>query len=129
MDSGSQIQNHTNISEIRLEDFTDGKILKVNRKNNSLHYRIYPKDQGFCFDLEFQHRQTKLVQDYLFHNPFDIFEHQLVLQYFKYSGRVLRFDYVYTDWIVDFQRRHDQLVNPTYYSLVTSYLGTEMGNQ
>lgn len=41
-------------------------------------------------------------------------------QYFKYSGKVLRLDYNYTDWIVDFQRRYQGKLNSR--SLVTSYL-------
>ena len=65
------------------------------------------------FELELKHRQTKLVQDYLFENQLDVFEHQLVIQYFQYSDQVLRSDYSYTDWVVDFQRRHHQLVNLT----------------
>ena len=40
VNSRSQIQDHTNTRHIRLQDFTDGKILKVNRKNNSVHYRV-----------------------------------------------------------------------------------------
>jgi hypothetical protein len=131
VDSRSQIQNHTTTRHIRLQDFPDGKILKVNRRNNSVHYRVYQKDQRVRFEIELKHRQTKLIQDYLFQNQLDIFEQQLVIQYFKYSVRMLRLDYVYTDWIVDFQRRSQgyQLVNPTYRSLVTSYLKTGMGNQ
>jgi hypothetical protein len=131
VDSRSQIQNHTTTRHIRLQDFPDGKILKVNRRNNSVHYRVYQKDQRVRFEIELKHRQTKLIQDYLFQNQLDIFEQQLVIQYFKYSVRMLRLDYVYTDWIVDFQRRYQgyQLVNPTYRSLVTSYLKTGMGNQ
>ena len=89
--------------------------------------RVYKKDQRVRFEIELKHRQTKLVQDYLFNNQLDIFEQQLVIQYFKYSGRVLRLNYVYTDWIVDFERRQQR--NPTSRSLVTSYLETEMGNQ
>ncbi len=89
-----------------------------------MHYRVYQKDQRVRFELELKHRQTKLVQDYLFQNQLDSFEQQLVIQYFKYSGRFLRLDYVYTDWIVDFQRRHQG--NPTSRSLVTE---TEIGNQ
>ena len=73
------------------------------------------------FELELKHRQTKLVQDYLFNNQLDIFEHQLVSQYFKYSERVLCLDYEYTDWIINFKRKC-QRVNPTYPSLFTSYL-------
>ena len=124
VDSRSQIQNHTNTRHIRLQDFPDGKILKVNRRNNSVHYRVYQKDQRVRFEIELKHRQTKLVQDYLFQNQLDIFEHQLVIQYFQYSERVLCLDYPYTDWIIDFQRRYQgyQVLNPNYRSLVTSYL-------
>lgn len=127
VNSRSQIQNYTNTRHIRLQDFPDGKILKVNRRNNSVHYRVYQKDQKVRFEIELKHRQTKLVQDYLFNNQLDIFEHQLVTQYFKYSGRVLRLDYVYTDWVIDFQRRQQR--NYTSHSLVTSYLETKMDNQ
>ena len=105
VDSRTQIQDHTTTRHIKLQDFPDGKVLKVNRRNNSLHYRVYQKDQGVRFELEFKHRQTKLVQDYLFNNQLDVFEYELALQYFKYSERVLRSDYSYTDWILDFQRR------------------------
>jgi hypothetical protein len=85
VDSRTQIQDHTTTRHIRLQDFPDGKVLKVNRRNNSLHYRVYQKDQGVRFELEFKHRQTKLVQNYLFNNQLDVFEYKLVLQYFKYS--------------------------------------------
>ena len=125
VDSRSQIQNHTNTRHIRLQDFPDGKVLKVNRRNNSLHYRVYQKDQDVRFELEFKHRQTQLVQDYLFSNQLDIFEHKLVLQYFKYSGQVLRLGYQYTDWILDFRRRY-RLVNPSNPSLLTSYLKNQI---
>jgi hypothetical protein len=64
----------------------------------------------------------------LFNNQLEIFEDKLVIQYFKYSGQVLRLDYQYTDWIVDFRRRY-QLVNPTYPSLLTSYLENGIGTQ
>ena len=130
VDSRSNIQNHTTTRYIKLENFPEGKMLKVNRRNNSLHYRIYQKDKDVRFELELKHRQTKLVQDYLFQSHFDVFEQQLVLRYLKYSGRVLCLNSAYTDWIVDFQRRHRrELVQPTSRSLVTSYLANGMRNQ
>jgi hypothetical protein len=125
VDSRTQIQNHTNTQHIRLQDFPNGKVLKINRRNNSLHYQIYQKDEGVRFELEFKHRQTKSVQNYLFHNRLDVFEQKLVLQYFKYSGQVLRLDYQYTDWIVDFRRRYI-LVKPSNPSLLTSYLKNQI---
>lgn len=79
MDCLSQIQYCTNTKHLKLQDFSTGKILKINRKNNSFHYRVYQKDQIIRFKLEFKNRQTRLVQDYLFHDHLDIFEHELVL--------------------------------------------------
>ena len=124
VDCRSNIQNHTNTKYIKLQDFPKGKMLKVNRRNNSRHYRVYQKDETVRFELELKHRQTKLVQDYLFQNKLDMFEHLLVLQYFEYSGQVLRSDYPYTDWILDFQRRYQ--VNPNYRPLMISYLDNQL---
>ena len=70
-------------------------MLKINRRNNSLHYRVYQKNQVVRFELEFKNRQTKLVQDYLFCDQLSIFEHELVHQYFKYSRQVLNLNYPY----------------------------------
>lgn len=53
VNSRSQIQNHTNTRHLRLQDFPDGKMVKVNRRNNSVHYRIYQKDQRIRFEIEF----------------------------------------------------------------------------
>ncbi len=124
--SRSHIQDNTNTKYIKLQDFPNGKMLKVNRRNNSRHYRVYQKDKTVRFELELKHRQTRLVQDYLFQNQLDVFEHYLVIQYFQYSDQVLRSDYSYTDWVVDFQRRHHQLVNLTSRSLVISYLDNQL---
>lgn len=74
VDSRTQIKNHTKTRHIRLQDFPKGKVLKINRRNNSLHYQIYQKDEGVRFELELKPRQTKSVQDYLFHNRLDVFE-------------------------------------------------------
>lgn len=70
-----------------------------------MHYKVYQKDQRVRFEIELKHRETKLVQDYLFQNQLDIFEHRLIIQYFQYSERVLCLDYPYTDWILDFQSK------------------------
>jgi hypothetical protein len=100
------------------------KIRKVIRRNNSVHYRVYQEYQSVRFEIELKNRQTKLVQDYLFQNQFAVLEDELVIQYFQYSERVLCLDYLYTDWIFDFQRRHQgyPIVNPSSRLLVTSYL-------
>ena len=60
----------------------------------------------------------------MFNNQLDVFECELVLQYFKYSERVLRSDYSYTDWILDFQRRYQ--ATTAFRPLVASYLENEV---
>ena len=60
----------------------------------------------------------------MFENQLDIFEHQLVTQYFEYSNQVLRSDYCYTDWILDFQRRYQAAT--AFRLLVTSYLENQV---
>ena len=112
----------------KIEDFPGGKMLKVNRRNNAIHYRVYLKDENVRFELELKHAQTRSVQDYLFNNELEVFEDQLVLQYFKSLKRVLSFGYPYTDWILDFQRRC-RLINPNSPVLVTSYLENQIATQ
>ena len=98
----------------------------MNRRNNSVHYRVYQKDQGVRFEIELKHRKTKLIQDYLFSNQFDTFEHQLVIQYFKYSAQILCLNSPYTDWIVDFQRRRHPMVRLDSHSLVLNYIENQI---
>nr|QUW40432.1 hypothetical protein [Haslea sp.] len=130
VDSRSQIQNSTNTRHITLKDSPEGKILKVNRRNNALHYRVYEKDFGIRFELEIKHGQTKSVQDYLFHNQLDQFEHQLTSRYYKYSQRLfpLADSYSYTDWLVDFSRRYSQEKIPSSF-LLSSYLQNTIDSQ
>jgi hypothetical protein len=123
VDSQSQIRNSTNTRHITLKDSPEGKMLKVNRRNNALHYRVYEKDFGIRFELEIKHGQTKSVQDYLFSNHLDQFEHQLTVKYYKYSQRLfpLADSYSYTDWLVDFGRKYPQKKIPSSF-LLSSYL-------
>ena len=37
---------------MKLHDFPDEKMLKVNRRNNSLHYQVYQKNKNVRFELE-----------------------------------------------------------------------------
>jgi len=60
VNSRSQIQNHTNTRHIRLQDFPDGKILKVNRRNNSVHYRVYQKDLQCPTENMIAHNKRKI---------------------------------------------------------------------
>ena len=96
-------------------------MLKVNRRNNFFHYRVYQKNQFIRFELEFKNRQTKLVQNYLFRNDFSIFENKLVHQYFKYSRQIFHLNYPYADWVNNFKRK-SRLINSASQLLLTSYL-------
>lgn len=126
VDSRSQIQNQTTTRHIKLQDFPDGKILKINRRNNSVHYRVYQKEEHTRFEIEFKHRQTKLVQNFLFQNKLELFEDQLARKYFQYSERILCLDYPYTNWILNFQRKYQW--DGVCQGLVTSYLEKQLTN-
>lgn len=92
---------------------------------NPIRFACNQKDQIVRFELEFKNRQTKLVQDYLFHNHLDVFEHKLVCLYFKYSKQVLDLNDHYTNWVLDFQRR-SKLLNIENCPLLTSYLKNQV---
>ena len=103
-------------------------MLKVNHTTNSLHYRVYQKDERV---LELKHTKTKLVQDSLFQNKLNVFDNLLVMEYFKYSKKVFCRDYQYTNWIIDFQRRPKRykFINSTSHSLISSYLESQLIKQ
>ena len=124
LNSRSYVQNNTSTKYIKLQDFPNGKMLKINRRNNSQHYRIYQKDESIRFELELKHRQAKGVQDYLFQSQFDAFEHHLVTHYFNYSSQILPLGYSYTSWIRHYKRKY--LNSITSCSLLTSYLGSRL---
>ena len=126
VDSRSQVQNHTTTRHIKLQDFSNGKILKINRRNNSVHYRVYRKDEQTRFEIEFKHRQTKLVESFLFQNKLELFEDLLARKYFQYSERILCLDYPYTDWLLNFKRKYQW--DRSCQGLVTSYLEKRMTN-
>jgi hypothetical protein len=128
VDSRSQILESTRTRHLSLKDNTRGKILKVNRRSNSFHYRVYEKDNGVRFELEMKKRQTKLVQDYLFNNQLEKFEHKLTRMYYQYSERLFPLDNSYTNWVVDFIRKYPQKEIPMYF-LLTSYLENRIYSQ
>lgn len=128
VDSRSQILNSTNTRHLSLKDNTRGKILKVNRRSNSFHYRVYEKHNGVRFELEMKKRQTKLVQDYLFNNKLQKFEHELTRTYYQYSERLFPLDNSHTDWVVDFLRRYPEKEIPIN-CLLTSYLENRIYSQ
>ena len=66
LEARKQIQTSTNTRHISLKDSPDGKILKVNRRSNALHYRVYQKNDGVQFELEIKKRKTKSVHSFLF---------------------------------------------------------------
>lgn len=92
----------------------------IQTKKISVKQKLYTVNENVRFEIEYKNWQTKLVEDFLFQDQFELFENQLVLKYFQYSKRILDLNYVYTDWIIDYQRRHKLIA--TNRILVTSYL-------
>ena len=142
VDSRRHILKHTNTRYAFLTP--DGKALKINRRSNPLHFRVYEKDEKYKtkpvrFELEITKRQAQSLQDYFFNNQFETFEHKVTLQFYKCSLRFFplykddKDAYPYTDWLVDFKRRYKEIfqrrsteIQTTYPSLLTSYLENEI---
>ncbi len=108
VDCRSHIQDHTNTKYIKLQDFPNGKMLKINRRNNSLHYRVYENNQEIRFELEMKSNRVQSVQDFLFNHQIPEFEQILTKHFYNYSTKILVLDQVYTDWLIQYLRRKEK---------------------
>lgn len=121
VDSRSHVQTFTTTRHILLKDEPKGKILKINRRSNGLHYRVYEKENGIRFELEIKRRQIKSVEDYFFQKKLGLFESELTQLYYQYSEKIFPLENSYVDWLLNFKRKYPSKKIPPYY-LLTSYL-------
>ena len=100
------LENTKTKNVILQNNFSLGKILKVNKRTNSQYYRIYQTQNTTRFELELKSRQLKNIGKLLFNNEFQQFEMVIVSRYFKYSTKILNCDSTYTNWLIDFYRKY-----------------------
>jgi hypothetical protein len=129
LDCRSHILKTTFTKHVKLYDYPDGKMLKVNRRNNSNHYRIYQHQNDIRFELELKNRSMRVVEELLFSEQFVGFEHKLTLDFFKYSLKILNLKYEYTHWLLNFNRKYAFSLTPDRPLLLTSYLQNSNKNR
>ena len=61
---------------------------------------------------------VQLIQNFLFMDRIEEFEHKLTTYFYLHSKKILVLDDCYNDWLIDYFRKEDKPID----SLVTSYL-------
>ena len=97
-------------------------ILKIGKRGSPNHYRVYDNQTHIRFELEQRGSKIKSIQSSLFESQIEIFEDSMTETFFNYSKKVLAIDENYTDWLIDYYRRH----NPIKKSLVTGYFSANL---
>ena len=91
------MQTNKNIS---LEKNSKGLILKIGTRRSNNYSRIYQGKNFLKFEHEMKGKFIKAYHTLLIQNHFEEFEHKLYIHFLTYFGKVLPFQYSYTDWLV-----------------------------
>ena len=91
------MQTNKNIS---LEKNSKGLILKIGTRRSNNYSRIYQGKNFLKFEHEMKGKFIKTYHTLLIQNHFEEFEHKLYIHFLTYFGKVLPFQYSYTDWLV-----------------------------
>ena len=91
------MQTNKNIS---LEKNSKGLILKIGTRRSNNYSRIYQGKNFLKFEHEMKGKFIKTYHTLLIQNHFEEFEHKLSIHFLTYFGKVLPFQYSYTDWLV-----------------------------
>jgi hypothetical protein len=80
--------------------FLKSQILKIASRRNSRCAQIYTTDNSLKFEIELRNNFIKNCNYLLVEDCFEELESRLVEQYISYFGKLLPFQYLYTDWLV-----------------------------
>jgi hypothetical protein len=83
----------------KLECSLNQQILKIASRRSSRCARIYTTDNSLKFEIELRNNFIKNCNYLLVENCFEELESKLVEQYISYFGKLLPFQYLYTDWL------------------------------
>ncbi len=103
----------------KFESSLNQQILKIASRRSSRCARIYPTDNSLKFEIELRNNFIKNCNSLLVEDCFEELESKLVEQYISYFGKLLPFQYLYTDWLAE-KLRPFRRVNPAPRTLETS---------
>ena len=102
---------------VKLESSLNQQILKIASRRSYRCARIYITDSALKFELELRNNLIKDYNHLLVRNSFEKFESRLVEEYISYFGKLLPFQYSYTDWLAE--KLRPLKVNPKIYHKTT----------
>lgn len=85
----------------KLESSLNQQILKIASRRSSRCARIYTTDNSLKFEIELKNNLIKDCNYLLVEDSFEELESKLVEEYICYFGKLLPFQYSYTDWLAE----------------------------
>ena len=85
----------------KLESSLNQEILKIASRRSSRCARIYTTDNSLKFEIELRNNLIKDFNYLLVAGCFEELESKLVGEYISYFGKLLPFQYLYTDWLAE----------------------------
>ncbi len=85
----------------KLESSLNQQILKIASRRSSRCARIYTTDNSLKFEIELRNNLIKDCNYLLVQDSFEELELKLVEEYIFYFGKLLPFQYSYTDWLAE----------------------------
>ena len=110
----------------KLESSLNQEILKIASRRSSRCARIYTTDNSLKFEIELRNNLIKDCNYLLVAGCFEELESKLVEEYISYFGKLLPFQYLYTDWLAE--KLRPSRVNLKRYSqptLCSDYIQSE----
>ena len=111
----------------KLESSLNNQILKIASRRSSRCARIYTTNNSLKFEIELRNNVIKNYNYLLVQGSFQQLESQLVQEYIYYFGKLLPFQYLYTDWLA--HKLRPFRINLKTYSqttLCSDYINTEL---
>ena len=84
-----------------MESSLNQQILKIASRRSSRCARIYTTDNSLKFEIELRNNLIKNFNYLLVEGYFEELESKLVQEYISYFGKLLPFQYLYTDWLAE----------------------------
>ena len=85
----------------KLECSLNQQIFKIASRRSSRCARIYTTDNSLKFEIELRNNLIKNCNYLLVEDCFEELESKLVEQYISYFGKLLPFQYLYTNWLAE----------------------------
>lgn len=105
-----------------------GLKLTIGSRQSANFYRIYCRKSDpnlVRFELEIKKNLVQKFQKYLFEYNFTILESTMVKHFYEHSDKILQYNNLYTDWLIDYVRKRNVQINSKSLHIFVPYLKKE----